>query len=184
MGASSMPVHHIYASWEGGKATTAIYDSSGNVVCYLRIYATEATDGSLCAQFELRSQDIPMSYIAPGQSVDFARYTFGRSGVVVTVDPPKRFAPAMRFSLHIPSEDSRASYCARYVETPATVLQPDGEAISALRARRGNTRDRANRVYQMAENRRRRELANDRGIAVVGALQALAHALSDPGTRS
>lgn len=158
--------------------------ASGIVAGDIRFYASQAPDGAICAQLELRSEDIPMSYIADSSRLDFARHAFGRTGVLVSVDPPERFAPAMRFSINIPSEGSRASYNTRYGEAASASVLGEGGTIQTLRTGRRYPGNGSDRIRKMAENRRMRELADDRRKSVVGALSSLAHAISDPSTRA
>lgn len=183
MGASMLPVRHLD---EGGRLQDdcwQILNSDGVVVFGVGLHATEAPDGSIRAQLELRSPDQSSTVCTASPWVDIARYAVGRSRIVVTLDPESRDTAALRFSIDIPNTTRDFGGNTGNDETSPACVVAEGKAICPMRERRGYTQCSSRRVCQMAANWRSGQLANDWRRAIMESLSALPHDRENPDSQ-
>jgi hypothetical protein len=176
-------LHYVDKNGESAGARVEIRYPGGSLAGSINVYTSETPDGSIRAQLELRFEDIPSTFIPSKSGLDFARHAFGRSGVVVAVDPPERFAPAMRFSIDIPCEASKASYRDWDGKTAIANIGRPRSAIQKVRSGRKDIVKSDDFVSSLAQIGSVRKLANDRRESKLESLSPQPDAVPDPGTR-
>lgn len=182
MGIGVYPVYSVDKDGKIHDCRIEIRYPDGTLAIDIGFHETEATDGAVRAQFELRSADIPMSCITDGTRLDFARHAFGRSGIVVSLDPPERFAPAMRFCIDIPGQASAASYSTQYGEASTSGVNGQRSSVQKVRTRHGNPLAGDNTLRDMVANLGMRKLANDGSKPKLVSLPSQSDDAPNPGT--
>src|SRR5271154_6115676 len=176
----------IYRSDQDGPYDSGdleIFHSTGPLVCRFDIHSTEQADGSLRAQFELRFENQSMLVIAPEVGLEPEGYPSGRTWVLVEMVQRQSLSEPLRFSIHIPSPASDAGIDPRIVQEVTSAVKQQGNAVSTVRSRCCHTHGCYYPVCDMDEDRTPRQLADDRCIASMVALETLALQPQDPGSQ-
>jgi len=162
---------------------TEIRNGNGTVVCDFSVHATEAQNGTVRAQFELRFADNKRIVIPADPGVEAYRYATRWAGVLVALESQFVQSDTLRFSVDIPGKASGTSDNARDEETPATLVQRAGSAILAVRARCRNTVYCHYPVCGMVAHGTMRQLANDGCISILESFPSLTHDAQNTDTR-
>lgn len=182
MGAGSSVLYGMDATGDFANFNCQIRDSNGIVAGYFRLLQTRQADGSLRAQFELRPEGNGRIAATNHVGMDVAGYEDRRPGFMVEMEQSDGEPCAVRFSVDIPGKTSAVGEYARHVEAWAARFDAKRETVPAMRTGRDNTLLSNSEIRLLAAYRAVRELADDRGISIMGALEALSLFPQDIGT--
>lgn len=182
MESGRMYVHSLDENGEYQSTDIAIRYSGGTVGGNIRVHASWSEDGSICAQLELRFENQSMLVNAPEVRMDDAGYETGRSWVLVEMEPRQSFTEPLRFRVNIPGLPRSPSVNIGDVKTATTEIESARKAVSAVRSRCGHSHGCRYPVCELAAHWEVRELADDRCVASMVALEAQSLHAPNPGT--
>lgn len=182
MGTSSLLVLDL---GQGGDAETvsASFRNSGSTVGgSVSIHSEWSPDGSVCAQLELRFEDLASLVTIAEVGLADEGYEAGRSWVLVKMEPRQSLSEPLRFSIHIPGKPANTGDDTRDTEAAIAIIRAARETIPTVRKGCVNTHGCDYPVCDVATDGGVWKLANDRCLAKLVSLAALPLLASDSGT--
>lgn len=178
-----MRFHYVEQNGNDDAISVPIRRSDGSMGGCLDFHQVRSADGSVRAQFELRFEDQSSLVTIAETGLDDARYAAGRSWVLVEMEPRKSFSEPLRFSINIPGPARDTGIDPRIVQEVTSAVKQQRNAVSTVRSRCCHTHGCYYPVCDMDEDRTPRQLADDRCIASMVALETLTLQPQDPGSQ-
>lgn len=145
-------------------------NSHGIVAGRYSIYARRQENGSVRAQFELRSAGDSSVALPSGNGLVAIGYEDRWPGIMVEVDKEQGKSSSVRLSVDIPGETAGTSVSSWHAETPLAPGLGQVGSVEALLLRCRDTEYSDAAIHFLAAYRRMRKLEDDRGIAELVAL--------------
>lgn len=151
----------------------ALQDADGAMVGNYQIHTRKASDGSLCAQFELRSSDNFSIDLPAFSGLVASRHENRWPGLLVEMAYERQKPYLVRLRIDIPGQTPRTSVDTRNDQTPIAIRSAVVGTIETVLQRCRDTEYRDAAIHLVVAYRRMRELENDRGITKLESLATL-----------
>lgn len=182
MGTSGGDISYMEQEGDVHDVNVTLRDSRDAMVGSLRFHQDWAEDGSICAQLELRFEDLPSLVTIAEVGLEPQRHASRRTWVLVEVEQRQSFTEPLRFRINIPGKPGTTGPATGDAEAAAATIGPAREAISAVRKGCGNSSDCHYPVCDVAPFGSMRKLANDRCLSKLVPLEAQPLHAPDSGT--
>jgi hypothetical protein len=176
-------VYHVDKSGVSEPIDIEIRNAKDALAGSLRLHAAQKADGTIRAQFELRSSDFAGPNMPAGTRVYAERSEVGRPWIVVPVGALQGDTNTVRLCFDIPGQASDTRADIRASEAETTAVESARSAIYTVRGRCRYSGYCTYPVCAVATDGSMRQLADDRCIASLVTVQALSDDSQNPSSQ-